>query len=212
MTPSYEHRHWDFSTLFSASSCVLTQVSVSFLKLLLWWKKVGRQKERSGKGQGSLITPLHFKHFPPSHALPLSEWTNPACMSGENFVSPRQGWKRLHEGIFLIFSTHLSPASESKIWKPAKLELKQKLNESNLVRDELCAEAAKLWVHLRDRWQKKTTFSRTFSFQAHSSFRSSLWTKWWEYSCWGRAVVSYYKKAINTNVSGWKWCLLWGCM
>lgn len=98
--------YWDFSKLFTASSFVLTQVSVSFSKPLLWWKKVGRREERRGAVKGRAISsrPLASKseHFPSSHALPLSEWTNwvhvgweTLCLQkrvGKIFINQRGHW------------------------------------------------------------------------------------------------------------------------
>lgn len=86
MTQSYDDHLKDYTEIFlNGSSPILTQVSVSIIKPLLWSKRWGEErgrKERSGKGQGSHITPPHLKkkkktHFPPCHALLLSEWTNP---------------------------------------------------------------------------------------------------------------------------------------
>ena len=71
--------YWDFCRWFTASSALLTKVSVSFIKPLALMKNGGesRRKERSGKGQGSLITPPYFKVWTlPSMSRTATLWMN----------------------------------------------------------------------------------------------------------------------------------------
>lgn len=176
--PSLRARHWDFSKCFIASSSVLTQVSVSFYKTQCFDKKQKSGGERSGKEQGSVSSrPLILQQqFPQSHALPLSEWTNPVVYVRWELCVSKTGWERSSE------TREVTECFQTANSCQVKLKLGSQLIFSNpmysfffFLNPIVCCslnyeEKPHSCGFIAYDW-KKMTVTHTYFLETHSSFR-----------------------------------------
>ena len=155
-----EGRRWDFSIKVNVSSSapVRTQVSLSFHKTTALMKSTGGG-EREKKREGQRHHTPSFKSWGNSlsHALLLSEWTNPELGLGENFASLKEGWRDsdhllipLPPHWLCVDATQLCvDLWQIKVIHAKSFETRSSMTENQMMREHMSERSAGLFLQER---------------------------------------------------------------